>query len=176
MIGANDDNNSKDNTITGNRVVPHLLFTNKRVVELGCGLGLCGLVVAVKFCGADSVLLSDREPVALHCAFSTAPVNNLSNDILQATLLDWTSMWEESNSRNDTTAKKSTTVPPTADVVLASDVLYDAVATIVAFAQACRRICRTGGVLLVADPRAERIEGARDLFRHALEQRQEQQQ
>ena len=146
------------------------LIANKRVVELGCGLGLCGLVAA-KFCGAKSVLLSDREPFALHCALSTAAVNHLSNDVVHAAILDWTILGNED--------KTGTTTPTTspfsnlqADVVLASDVLYDG-ATIVAFARACRQICRNGGVILVTDPRVERVEGARDLFRDALEHEHE---
>jgi predicted nicotinamide N-methyase len=130
------------------------LVKDQRVVELGCGLGLCGLVSAAL--GATSVLLSDREPFALHCALSTASVNQHSNhfpaEIVQAAVLDWT----------DDSSKV------TADVVLASDVLYDK-GTIEAFAGACRRILRGGGIVLVADPQQERSPGARDIFRAAME-------
>ena len=179
------DEEEKDNKnviINGDKGVPQkssLLLANKRVVELGCGLGLCGLVAASKFCGAKSVILSDREPFALHCALSTAAVNHLSNDngIVQAAILDWTAMIMDDDD-DDVTANESTTgsniQSPTADVVLASDVLYDG-ATIVAFAQACRSICRKGGVILVADPLVERVKGARDLFRQTLLEQSEQQ-
>jgi predicted nicotinamide N-methyase len=132
------------------------LIKNQRVVELGCGLALCGLVSAGL--GATSVILSDREPFALHCALSTASVNqqthNFPAEIVQAAVLDWT----------DDSSKVA------ADVVLASDVLYDK-ETIEAFAGACQRILvgGGGGILLVADPQQERYPGARDIFRAAME-------
>ncbi|KAI2514308.1 hypothetical protein MHU86_201 [Fragilaria crotonensis] len=171
-----DNTDNMENIISNTGPLPsvppashQLLLANKRVVELGCGLGLCGLVAA-KFCGAKSVLLSDREPFALHCALSTAAVNHLSNDMVQAAILDWTVLGNED--KTDASTTTTTTTPFSnlqADVVLASDVLYDG-ATIVAFARACRKICRHGGIILVTDPREERIEGARDMFRDALQQ------
>ena len=121
---------------------------NKRVVELGCGLALCGLVSTTL--GAKSVIISDREPYALHCALSTAAVNSITT--LQALMIDWTNV--ESSIE--------------ADVVLASDVLYDK-ETIEAFAQVCQNICGRGGVVLVADPTKERVGGARELFRTAMQ-------
>ena len=49
---------------------------------------------------------------------------------------------------------------PTFDVVLASDVLYDA-RDMEALAEACKRLAPRA---LIADPRAGRAEGARDAF------------
>ena len=126
------------------------IVKNKRVVELGSGLSLCGLTTAAL--GAESVIISDREPYALHCALATASLNGLNN-VVSAAVIDWT---DETNG-----------VVKCADVVIASDVLYDK-ETIQAFGMACERILSSNGVVIVTDPKVERVPKAREMLRESL--------
>ena len=157
-------------------------------------MGLCGLV-----CGtvleSTSVLLSDKEPFALHCALSSAAaaaaaVDRAAHDTpslnlpppsrIQGAVLDWC---------DDTL----TTYDNTAEVILASDVLYDTT-SIDAFATICHRLLRwrtrpqdpvssataatssssssssnsSSVMLLVTDPKIERTVGARKQFTERL--------
>ncbi|CAK9040834.1 unnamed protein product [Durusdinium trenchii] len=95
---------------------PGYTVRGKRVVELGAGLGVAGLAAALA--GAD-VLLLDREPLALHCAASTAALQSLpvgavdaphAEHMVRAAVYDWS-------------ASQTFNFP--ADVVVASEVLYD---------------------------------------------------
>mmetsp|Transcript_32318 Transcript_32318/g.48749 ORF Transcript_32318/g.48749 Transcript_32318/m.48749 type:complete len:280 (-) Transcript_32318:1204-2043(-) len=116
---------------------------NRHVIELGCGLALSGLIASSL--GAKSVIISDREPFALHCALSTAAVNNIN---VQASIINW---------------EEEKTLVDSAEVVLASDVLYDK-SSIDAFARVCLRLLLKDGVVLVTDPKEERCPGAREQF------------
>ena len=138
---------------TAATLVNHLLANpelvqNKQVVELGCGLGVVGLYASAL--GAASVTLTDREPFSLHCAMSTAAINNLQ---VQAAVLDWNTPSSDLK----------------ADVILASDVLYDQT-SIRAFARVCQSIASPeGATLLLTDPLQERCPGARSMLQEALQ-------
>ncbi len=132
---------------------PSFAIQNKTVVELGAGLGLCGLAAAAL--GAKNVILTDREPYALHCAMATAACNGLSNSLVQSAILDWLDPVLPSSSF--------------CDIIVASDVLYDG-ETIHAFANACEKLIdpSNGGLLLLSDPKEERFPSARKMLYGAL--------
>jgi predicted nicotinamide N-methyase len=139
---------------------------NKQVVELGSGLGVAGVTAACL--GAKSVLLMDREPFALHCAMSTAALHGLSAasaaenssvsslGVVTAAVVDW--------SAPDFLTKYASS----ADIVLASDVLYDE-KTVVALAKLVSAMVRKEGVFWLTDPAVERVAGVRRRFCEALQ-------
>ena len=51
------------------------LVKDKRVIDLGTGLGLAGIAAAIA--GASEVVLTDREPKALYCVLCAAAANGL---------------------------------------------------------------------------------------------------
>jgi len=136
------------------------LVSHKRVAEMGAGLGICGLVAGAV--GAQSVLLLDREPRALHCAVASAELGQLSVQAvgeasgIQAALYDW---------------DKPQDFAQTMDVILAAEVLYDPTSS-VALARAMLRLLRgkdngllrPGCSVLVTDPQRERVAGGREAF------------
>ena len=142
-------------------VQERVLVKDRDVVELGSGLAVAG--IASSLVGARSVLLLDREPFALHCAMSTAalhdiptaafPADGASHGAVSAMVFDWCN--EE--------------LASVADLLLASDVLYDD-ATVLHLASTAIRLLRPGGGrLLVTDPEKERTPGCREAFIRALE-------
>ena len=156
------------------------LVENRRVAELGSGLGIAGLTAAK--CGAATVTLIDREALALHCAMSTAVVCGLETGpvpdgsagaaafyaardkktnaregsggggVVSASMADWGAL-----------AAAGLAV----DVVLASEVLYDPKEA-APLARSAARLLKTGGTLLLADPAAGRVATARAAAADAL--------
>ncbi|XP_064407014.1 protein-lysine N-methyltransferase EEF2KMT-like isoform X2 [Halichondria panicea] len=66
------------------------LFHSKRVLELGCGLGLTGLALC-KLCSPSSLCFSDTHPRVLHCLRGNVEHNSpsssgVSTEVVQ---LDW---------------------------------------------------------------------------------------
>lgn len=78
----------------------------RRVVELGCGLGLAGITAGLK--GAD-VLFTDYVPEALEFALKNAQMNGLTDQTVKSALLDWDDPGEIERF----------------NIVLGSEILYD---------------------------------------------------
>lgn len=133
------------------------LVRGRSVVELGSGLGVTGLAAALA--GARNVALVDREPLALHCALSSAERCGLSvgedtgggASVVSAHFCDWAEA-----------AARLQASQGGADVVVASEVLYDK-RGVTALVKAAAELRRAGSALtlLVADPRRERSLGCR---------------
>ena len=164
------------------------LVRGKRVVELGAGVGLVGLTAATL--GAKSVVLTDREPLALHCAMSTVAVHGWNSEasasssfsspssvpLVSAGLLNWEDVGDgKGDTKNDDVSSFVHQIKGSADVVVASDVLYDG-ETIELFAKTCQWLLADeggdhesgGGIILVTDPKTERFDAARDLLLKSL--------
>ena len=138
-------------------------LSKKHVLELGCGLGLVGLVCAGY--GAEKVTLTDREPHALHCAMSTASINQYKN--VDATLLDWTNVLSYKNLLHSV------------NIIVASDIFYDG-DTIAQFATVCTQLLKHQNkeknddddcLILISDPLEERFQGARTIFVETMQQK-----
>ncbi|MGO9572170.1 MAG: class I SAM-dependent methyltransferase [Desulfomonilaceae bacterium] len=78
----------------------------RRIVELGCGLGLAGITAGL--CGAE-VLFTDYVPEALEFARKNAQLNGLTDQTIESALLDWEEPGE---------------IEPFS-IVLGSEILYD---------------------------------------------------
>lgn len=85
-----------------------LLVEKKRVLELGTGLGLCGIACALL--GAENVTLTDLEYI-LPATLRNVSNNNLISNQVRVTQLDWTSTDLEN-------------LPAMVDVIIASDTVW----------------------------------------------------
>eukprot|EP00931_Biecheleriopsis_adriatica_P019103 TRINITY_DN13125_c0_g5_i1.p1 TRINITY_DN13125_c0_g5~~TRINITY_DN13125_c0_g5_i1.p1 ORF type:complete len:311 (+),score=47.14 TRINITY_DN13125_c0_g5_i1:46-978(+) len=143
------------------------IVSGARVVELGAGLGVAGLTAAL---AGGRVTLLDREPQALHCAMASAQLNGIATlsveescsvktgaGSVSAVVFDWST---------------SQRFHGTADVALASEVLYDPsnVAELAGTVVTLLGVkTRPGARLLLTDPPKERVIGCRAAFVQALE-------
>ena len=107
----------------------------KDVAEIGCGLGLVGLSLALL--GAKSVTLYDREPLCLECARLSAKLNNLES-ICKFEVLDWNKcdMFEKNKF----------------DILVAADVLYEKHAVEPVSDFVSKFVKPNGGQIFIADP------------------------
>ena len=85
-----------------------LLVKEKHVLELGAGLGLCGIACALL--DAENVTLTDLEYI-LAATWQNVSKNNLRSDRVRVTQLDWTSTDLEN-------------LPSIVDVIIASDTVW----------------------------------------------------
>jgi predicted nicotinamide N-methyase len=140
------------------------LVEGKRLVELGAGLGIPSLVAAAR--GARSATLMDREPLALHCALSTAECCGLTvgavgderDGVVSASVSDWGEFARQGGEG--------------IDVVLAAEVLYDpsdAAPLAECVASLLTNDSGRAGKLLLADPAEGRAVGCRERLVVALE-------
>lgn len=144
LLSLHPSSSSQQNTTT----------TTTTICELGCGLGLLGIVAALS--GPYNVTLLDREPLALHCCLINAEINGVgtslaaqgisSSSILQhltakerSKIAQHMAINNNNNNKNQPTARVglidvdildwSAPVTPrhqgTYDILLLSDVLYE---------------------------------------------------
>ena len=126
------------------------------VIELGSGLGVVALTAAAA--GAANVTLVDREPLALHCAMSTAALNGLTTaaiadtDQAPGTVRAAVCSWADTPSM----------LSQGAAVIVGSEVLYDP-SCVEELASCVATLLQRagGGHLLLAEPHKERAPGCR---------------
>lgn len=89
-------------------------LVGKSVLELGAGLGLCGLVAARPECGASQVTITDFHPRIVSNLSYNIAVNDLPTDHCSAKVLDWEEI--------DATLDEGTRY----DIVIGSDIVCQA--------------------------------------------------
>ena len=135
------------------------LVRGKRVLDLGCGAGVAGIAAALA--GASEVVLADRDPAAAECAALSAraslesSVDDHSSSqkekakcVVSSRVVDWDTAAAAAASVDSQSREESRF-----DVVLASDVLYNASAAS-PLSAALRALVKLNGegLVLVADP------------------------
>jgi predicted nicotinamide N-methyase len=90
------------------------LFTNRDIIELGCGTGLSGIFCAAF--GAKSVLMTDYNETVLQTVATNVERNRISG-IVTTKRLDWLELIEQHASNSSLT--------PQYDTIIGSDIVYD---------------------------------------------------
>jgi len=135
---------------------------NDIIIAVGAGLSFAGLLLAKHF--RKKCLLLDREPLALHCALSTAKVNGVevsavdkfedtkeeNKGIVAAAMFDWSKR----------VTRESLHLKNKARAIIGADVLYDP-ETCTDLANACSIL---GEKVLLCELRRERAIGLRAKF------------
>ena len=129
-------------SVAMSRLITHCpsLIKDKRILEIGAGLGLVGNS-ALK-AGAEQVVMCDYDGDVLNLAKRSAVVNNPVDPSMGKTLhLDWMNISSEFCA--DSSQKF--------DVIIAADVLYDE-QSVECVANVIHRSIKKGGMCLVCDP------------------------
>jgi ETFB lysine methyltransferase len=105
-------------------------FNGKKVLELGCGLGLAG--IAARAAGAD-VVFSDYDPLALE--FTRRNFKRNFNQQPRAQLLDW----------------RSPVLQDTYDIIIGADILYER-KMLNPVLETCRQGLGEDGLMYMAEP------------------------
>ena len=111
----------------------------RRVLDLGCGLGLAGIAAAKR--GAAAVVFADRERAALQFARFNAEHNGVAAESVDTLLLDW---FER-------------TAPGQFDLLLLADVAYEA-RNHEPLLRHVRECLVPGGKALLGDPYREQVD------------------
>ena len=124
------------------------LFSGEQeVLELGAGVGLCGILVS-KFSGVRRTILSDNKIPLLKVLEANVVINSAPDTVVAVQRIDWT---EEAQ------ALQQPESIDTFDVVIGADLLYDDGAAELLHATVVRRL-RPGGTVILCGP-VDRADG-----------------
>ncbi|XP_047469800.1 protein-lysine N-methyltransferase EEF2KMT-like isoform X1 [Penaeus chinensis] len=105
------------------------LFRNKKVLELGSGLGLMGLAV-IKICEPASYIFTDLPTTVLTTLAENVKINLESDTTYEiSSICDWTNGMETSYNHTKVNVRRldweQDSCDITTDIILAADVVYD---------------------------------------------------
>jgi predicted nicotinamide N-methyase len=106
-------------------------FADKRVLELGCGLGLAGITAGLV---GSKVMFTDYVPQALEFTEKNALLNNIKDDDFRTSILDW----------------DHPAIQEQFDVIFGSEIVYDYFFH-GSLIRLLKRILKPNGRVLIAD-------------------------
>ncbi|KAH3763419.1 hypothetical protein Pelo_4753 [Pelomyxa schiedti] len=114
-----------------------------RVLEIGCGLGACGIVASLK--GASAVRLTDGEAVAVSAAARNVAINGIRPELASCGILRWC------RDQDCDAEEGNLTAPPRElyDVVMGSDLAF-ATCMVEPLIDTAMRHLAPGGVFLLS--------------------------